>query len=443
MGRVGHTNSYVGPIHTGFGDDKELMAVDNDLSSPHFGRIYVGWTDFARFTDLNVVSFSDNGGLTWSSPVPLPGSGTRGQGMWPAVAPNCDVYFGLAHLGLSIGSTQDQIIYKSTDGGVSWVRMTDIGTGQLRPENVTASTNCFRQALNGDIRHLSPPQIAIHRDVAAPAGYVIHAVYAYDSDGAGGDESNVFYTQSRDVAVTWSAQTKLNDEATTTDQWFPAVGVNSNGVVVATWYDRRLNPVTNLDFDRFAAISQDGGLTWGANFRVSDVSSPVSQNNPHFDGLAICYHGDYDQVAIDNTKAHFVWSDDRRITTSGPNPDVYYDQTLLTSATVQVTLRSTVTSVPLGDSVPFTVELRNETNEPQHFAFVLTLTPFSAPEFQLGSDPIVLGPNGMATLDQTFPIPLAGPLGTWRLRGLALQPGPGLVDDGNIQFEVVAGGPGP
>ena len=71
-------------------------------------------------------------------------------------------------------------------------------------------------------------------------------------------------------------------------------------------------------FDRFVATSEDGGLTFDANVRVSDVSSPVSQNLPHFDGLATCYHGDYDQLAVEEATAHILWSDDRRITGSGP-----------------------------------------------------------------------------------------------------------------------------
>jgi hypothetical protein len=41
--------------------------------------------------------------------------------------------------------------------------------------------------------------------------------------------------------------------------------------------------------------------------------------------MAICYHGDYDQVAVTNGVGHIVWSDDRRITEFGPNPDIYYD----------------------------------------------------------------------------------------------------------------------
>ncbi len=199
-----------------------------------------------------------------------------------------------------------------------------------RPENLASTASCGRQALNGDIRNLSSPQIAIHSDLTAPAGYVIHAVYPYDSDGAGSDESNVFYTRSADGALTWSAETLLNDDSTTTDQFFPALGVNKKkgkGVVVVSWYDRRLDPGSNLAFDRFAVVSEDGGLTWAPNIRVSNVTSPVATINPNFDPIIVnCYHGDYDQVAVDNGRqAHIIWSGDQRITGTGPNPDIYYE----------------------------------------------------------------------------------------------------------------------
>ncbi len=85
--------TYVGPIHAGTGDDKELMAVDNNPSSPFFGRVFVGWTDFALGSDRNVTSYSDDAGLTWSTPVALPGSGTDERSSMPrdesCMTPRC------------------------------------------------------------------------------------------------------------------------------------------------------------------------------------------------------------------------------------------------------------------------------------------------------------------------------------------------------------------
>ena len=326
--------SSVGAIHFGFGDDKEMMAVDNSPTSPHFGRIYVGWTDFSAFSDINVVSFSDDAGNTWSPPSVLPGSGFNAIGMWPAIAPNGDAYFALLDRAMAFGGLQHQIIYKAAEvppqeldggifpGGLEWVRLADIGRDQLRPESVAASSNCSRQALNGDIRNLSSPQIAIHAEPTAAAGYVIHAVYPYDSDGSGPDNSNVFYRRSVDGAQSWSEERRLNDDDTNTDQFYPALAVDVDGTVVVSFYDRRLDPDGNLAFDRFATFSTDGGLTWAPNERVSDVSSPIGVN---FDDVSLCYHGDYDQVVVAEGTGHIAWSDDRRITETGPNPDIYYD----------------------------------------------------------------------------------------------------------------------
>jgi hypothetical protein len=334
------TFEYVGAIHVGPGDDKELMAIDNDKRDLFFGRMYVGWTSFDLTpNDSLQVSYSDDGGTTWSTPATLPGSGSAASlGMWPAIAPNGDVFFAFVTRGIPL---QSQRIYKSIDGGNTWSEVTPIAADQRTPLDPTATTACGRQALNGNIRFLSSPQIAIHRSLFAPAGYVVHAVYAYDSDGVGPDQSNVFYRRSTDGGSTWSGEVQLNDDDTDTDQFFPAIGVDPLGRVVVSWYDRRLDPVDNLLFDRFAVVSLTGGLGWAPNVRVSDVSSPVAQINPQFDPVvATCYHGDYDQLTVDLLGANIIWSDDRRMTASGPNPDVFFDRRslffLLTHGAAQV-----------------------------------------------------------------------------------------------------------
>ncbi len=322
--------SYVGPITLDMSDDKELIAIDNNIFSPFFGRIHVGWTRFSAFPDRNLTSYSDNGGGNWSFPATLVGSGPAAIGMWPSVAPDGTVYFALERRCFGVGCLHDQLMYRSVNGGATWNQAADIDTATRRPQDAAATASCGRAALNGDIRNLSSPQIAIHKDANAPAGYVIHTTFPRDPDGFGPDVSDVYYRRSVDGGASWSAAVRLNDDATDTDQWYPAIGVNFLGVVVVSWYDRRRDPVNNLRFDRFAVVSKDGGLNWGPNKRVSDVSSPVSQNNPHFDGLARCYHGDYDQLVVGLFHGHILWSDDRRIVAPhGPDPDIRFDNLFL------------------------------------------------------------------------------------------------------------------
>lgn len=305
--------------------DKSMIAIDNTPASPHYGRIHVTWMA-ASLASQTLAMYSDDSGGSWSPPVSLHAASNRAFAPWPAVAPNGDVYISVWFQSFFPAGNQDQLIFRSTDGGASWAQMSNIGGPQRRPENAPTSVACASQALNGDIRNKSSAQIAIHPDENASVGYVIHAVYSYDSDGAGADESNVFYARSTDGAQTWEPEVQLNDDATATDQFYPTLAVDENGVLAVSWYDRRLDPINNLLFDRYAVISEDGGLSFAANQRVSDVSSPVSVNLPHFDGGGKCYHGDYDQIAIGGDVVHVPWSDDRRTTAPGPNPDIYYDR---------------------------------------------------------------------------------------------------------------------
>ena len=138
-------------------------------------------------------------------------------------------------------------------------------------------------------------------------------MYSRDPDITGvGDVINVYYRRYRIQDAEWDDEVRLNDDDTLTDQWFPTVSVGPTGTVVATWYDRRNDPDNNLKFDYYMAISLDNGVTWGANIRISDVSSELAPVYPHFD-MKKCYHGDYDQQVQQGAFAYIVWSDDRRI----------------------------------------------------------------------------------------------------------------------------------
>lgn len=319
------TFQWVGLVHAGSSDDKELMAIDNNPDSPHYGRFYVTWMNFGG-GGLS-VTYSDNG-ISWSTPVVL--SSDSVQGPWPAVdpTPSGDVYVAWLRWGYSDLNYIE--VARSTDGGQSFSRVQDAASGVINPYDEQASNNCGRDALkaNADdgIRYLPSPQIVVGPDRC------LHVVYSYDPDGHNvGDVVDSFYRRSCTFGATWEAEHRLNDDATTTDQFFPAITVNADNVVAASWYDRRLDPANNWYFDRYMAISTDGGTTWGPNQRVSDVSSPV-----WIDDLpAYCYHGDYDQMESTPTAIYVLWSDDRDFYGGHNDSDIYLDQERLACDPVQ------------------------------------------------------------------------------------------------------------
>jgi len=120
--------------------------------------------------------------------------------MWPAVAPNGDVFFGLVQLALGRASFRTSGCSSPSTAAIATCRCRTSAPISVRPKDPNASASCGRQALNGDIRNLSSPQIAIHADGLATAGYVLHAVYPYDSDEPG-PTSPMSFTVSHSMAV--------------------------------------------------------------------------------------------------------------------------------------------------------------------------------------------------------------------------------------------------
>lgn len=301
-------------IPTTGGDDKEILIADNNPASPNYGNLYLVWTDFGVGGTPIRATRSTNGGLSWSAPVNLSAAGVV-QGAWPAVAPNGDVFVAwLRYASWPTGNISIEVA-RSTNGGVSYFPVTSPLTNAVSPRDSAASSACGRPALKGNIRYLASPQIA------ADGSGVLHVVYSQDPDVFNsGDVVNVYYRRSTDSGASWSAPIQLNDVATN-DQYFPTIQANGS-VLVAGWYDRR-NDSANLLQDYYKRVSTDGGLTWGANQRVTDVNSPIRLDP----GLATCYHGDYDQSVVIASGGHVMqWADDRNFVGSRNDPDVWTDR---------------------------------------------------------------------------------------------------------------------
>ncbi|MEO1574580.1 MAG: proprotein convertase P-domain-containing protein, partial [Pseudomonadota bacterium] len=293
------------------GDDKELLAVDNNVGSAFFGRIYMVWTDFGQ--DGSIYSIFSDDGINWSSQVRISAPGGGVQGAWPIVAPDGTFYVAWVRL----GGTISMEVSRSTDGGVSFTQTTNPLTNAANPADPTATANCGRSALNGNVRYLASPQIAV-----TPNGD-LHIAYPYDPDGAGGDTIDVFYRRSLDQGDTWLPEVRINDDNTLTDQFFPTISAGPTGRIVITWYDRRNDESDNLLVDYYSATSEDGGATFGPNERISDVSSPIVLDP----NQATCYHGDYDQQIQTESLAIIQWADDREVNGSN-DPNTYVDRNL-------------------------------------------------------------------------------------------------------------------
>ena len=304
---------WFGIVHTSPFDDKEFLAIDNTPTSPYYGRFYIVWTEVGTDHRIRLV-YSDNA-TVWFGPVVL--SSPTCQGPWPAIAPNGDVYVAWMNADPYPSGPVDVEVVRSVNGGASFSFVANPITNAAAPRDAQATANCGRPALkanaNDGIRYYAMPQIAVGPDGC------LHVVYSYDPDGQDqGDVIDVFYRRSCNYGASWEPEVRLNDDSGLTDQFFPAVVVNEDNVVAASWYDRRLDDPNNYLLNRYWTVSYDGGTTWEPNARVSDFSSPVYTSN--------CYHGDYDQMATNGDALYLLWSDDRIWFNGHYDPDVWFDQ---------------------------------------------------------------------------------------------------------------------
>jgi Chitobiase/beta-hexosaminidase C-terminal domain len=300
-------------VHAGGSDDKCLMAIDNSGGVAD-GNIYVCWVDFAAPGFPIFCSTSTNGGASFGAAVnvcPTCGSESA-QAPFPKVAPNGDLYVSWYYYN-TWPPTQAQIkISRSTDQGASFTNLTS-PTSTFDPSmDASATSSCFRPALNGGIRYADFPSMAID-----PNGD-IHVLYSHL--GTGGDDADVFYTRSQDDGATWSAEVKLHDDSTTSDQFLPTIISNPNGILAAYWYDRR-EDASNLQFKIYGTRSLDGGATWTANEAISDVASTPWSG----DETAYCYMGDYNKGDADEDFFYYIWSDNRNTVAGHPDPDVWLE----------------------------------------------------------------------------------------------------------------------
>jgi len=149
--------------------DKNLSSTDDAPSSPFYGRSYTVYTEFGgSFTNRILLSYTTNGGVTWSTvaPVSPPTSpGHHHQGCDVRVGPNGDVYVVWANCTTNgQNSTEDSLGFaRSTNGGVSWV----VAKNNASNMNGIRSSNL----LNG-IRAAGFPRIDVDRSGGPRNGWI-------------------------------------------------------------------------------------------------------------------------------------------------------------------------------------------------------------------------------------------------------------------------------
>lgn len=365
------TGTGIGPANQAVFWDKEWLTVDNNSGSPHYGRAYLTSTRFLNalhgsYAESAIyLSYSDDGGRTWSAPKEISGShpsctfqstGPSGecdedQFSIPAVAPNGTLYVVFingqneAKWELPFDFDSQIMVVKSTNGGASFgppVQAAQLEDGLYdMPFSVI-----LRQTVWGhQIRWTPMGSIAVN-----PSNSNVTIVYGdrgtpnpnatafcfldptfggeapnYDPCSAGpGSLLRIRKVTSTDGGMTWSDPAVISNSSGS--QWFPWAGYLSSGTLVVAWDE---DPAPGAQ-DTFNHVLLNGA----AKVNLSSSPEQVDNSVTHWAGQyttawpAGCggspagkncnvFHGDYTGLAVDSlNRVHVVWTGFRTFATS-------------------------------------------------------------------------------------------------------------------------------
>ena len=295
---------YLGPTNEDF-LDKNWMHVDDTT-----GTLYVTYTRFAEdgSTPIELVRSFD-GGRTWTPPsVIVPNEAADfNQATYPITVP------------LPGGGTR-VIVYW-------WARTFDIVTP---PFPVTGRR--IEYAVSNDNGNTFGPEIVLDTigSTGEPPGYnrrrteILNAPFAHArgntvgvtyingrsaplTGALGGPRpSDTAFKVSYDGGLTYGPRVKVSDDEGVNSHVFPSVQINKHGDIYVAWLDRRNDP-NNILTETWAAVSKDGGASFGHNKLQSDVATSWfvrADARPNF--------GDYNSSdLLDDNQFVTIWADGR------------------------------------------------------------------------------------------------------------------------------------
>jgi hypothetical protein len=280
------------------------ITIDNSSSSPYKGSLYVAATQLGNSSlDTEIsLSYSRDGGNTWTiQPVDsIQVEPSVDHYSRVAVASDGTVYVTWQRcemLGRNVncgGTKAHMWLSKSTDGGNTWSTPVRVATVTLVPD----SCHC---AFFGNLPHTTdpvanPPLIAVDNSGGPNVGSVYVVIYNWVSQ-----QMRLELYASRDGGSTWEKPVWVASPYTN-DEFFPGLAVSETGVVGVSWLDRRNDP-HDVFYQPFAAVSTDGGKSFGTNYQLARPRS-----NPYYSSYSM---GDYTGNAWAGKTLFVTWPDTR------------------------------------------------------------------------------------------------------------------------------------
>ena len=253
--------------------DKAWGICDNTVSSPKYGTCYITYSQpDSSPVDQFAVVHSNDGGLTWSAPVLVPGatpgSNATGYNTNPVVLPSGRVV--LVATDVHNGATGYPLLSSvSDDGGNTWTVPGTLATIQYHTPP-------------GGIRAKNKPTVDID------ASGTVYAAWSDCRFHSGCATDDIVYATSTD-GITWSAPKRVAADPVTTgtDKFIPGFGVQpgtggASAHLSAVYYTYSstactgTTPITACQVQAQYTTSKNGGATWSAPLAINSTPFPIT-----------------------------------------------------------------------------------------------------------------------------------------------------------------------
>jgi BNR/Asp-box repeat len=310
-----------GTVDTSILNDKDYIAVDNTPTSPHYGRLYVGYTKFhilpSGFSDYCPLqlSYTDtvnqkNPSLTTFQHTAIQPDNPGGDG----TGVSANQYFtpqversgalDVAFMSEDCNDSFDPhvLFQRSTNGGASFLpNAVQVDKPGQYMDFLDAAKDDTLPPTN--FRAPNTPSLAYN-----PVTGSLTFVYQNNINRPV-SKADISYQRSTDGGKHWSNMRFLSVNSSgkpaRNDQFFPWIAAAGNGNLYAIWFDRRLD-AANININTWEARSANDGATWTSR-RISTKS--WNPNLGFFTSGA--FIGDYNGIAVSSTNVYPVWTDGR------------------------------------------------------------------------------------------------------------------------------------
>jgi hypothetical protein len=283
--------------------DKQMMWADHSGSSPFRNNIYLVWHNGAPV----FVNRRTGPAGAWQTPIQISGAETTGTGIGSDIATNSagDVF------ALWPDTVSRRLfVAKSTNGGVSFSSPVPIATTfdafkvavpsfAGRAALIYVSAAAYRTS-NKDLVY------AAWTDLSGAAGCTASANEP-GTNVASSCKSRIWFARSTNGGSTWAAPQMINNQATLNDQFNQRLAVDEdNGDLVIIYYDTVGDPA-RLRTDVWCQTSTNDGVTWSAAARVTTAQTDETGSGAN---LAFQY-GDYNGLSGIGGTFFPSWTDRR------------------------------------------------------------------------------------------------------------------------------------